>query len=72
VGAARLKDQWADVVQPLFDSFIAFKPHALLLTVPLAAAARLKRAIKSNRSLWPLMQRLRRSLLGREADSNDD
>jgi CelD/BcsL family acetyltransferase involved in cellulose biosynthesis len=72
VGAARHKDQWADVVQPLFDSFIAFKPHALLLTVPLAAAARLKRAIKSNRNLWPLMQRLRRSLLGREADSNDD
>jgi CelD/BcsL family acetyltransferase involved in cellulose biosynthesis len=53
VGAARHKDQWADQVQPLFDNFIAFKPHAHLLTLPLAASARLKRAIKSNRHLWP-------------------
>ena len=65
VGAARHKDQWADQVQPLFDNFIAFKPHAHLLTLPLAASARLKRAIKSNRHLWPLVQRLRRRLLGR-------
>jgi len=68
VGAARHKDQWADVIQPLFDSFIAFKPHALLLTLPLAAQARVKRAIKSNRHLWPLVQRLRRRLLGRETE----
>jgi CelD/BcsL family acetyltransferase involved in cellulose biosynthesis len=71
VGAARHKDQWADQVQPLFDNFIAFKPHALLLTLPLAASARLKRAIKSNRHLWPLVQRLRRRLLGRGAESSD-
>ena len=32
-GEARHKDQWCDVVQPLFDSFIAFKPHGLTLTL---------------------------------------
>jgi CelD/BcsL family acetyltransferase involved in cellulose biosynthesis len=65
VGAARHKDEWADVVQPLFDSFIAFKPHGLTLTLPLAALMRLKRAIKSNQYLWPLAQKLRTRLLGK-------
>ena len=69
VGAARHKDEWCDVVQKLFDSFIAFKPHGLLLTLPLAGKARLKRAIKTNRHVWPLAQRLRRSLLGRGIES---
>ena len=39
VGAARHKDEWCDVVQKLFDSFIALKPQGLLLTLPLAAKA---------------------------------
>lgn len=69
VGAARHKDEWCDVVQKLFDSFIAFKPQGMLVTLPLAAKAWLKRAIKSNRHVWPLAQRLRRSLLGRGAES---
>ena len=69
VGAARHKDEWCDVIQKLFDSFIALKPQGLLLTLPLAAKARLKRAIKSNRHVWPLAQRLRRNLLGRGAES---
>lgn len=67
VGAARHKDEWCDVVQPLFDSFIALKPLGLLLTLPLAALARIKRAIKSSQSLWPLAQRLRRGLFGHGA-----
>jgi len=71
VGTARHKDEWCDVVQTLFDSFIAFKPQGLLLTLPLAATARVKRGIKSNRHLWPLVQRLRRALLGRKAASSD-
>jgi hypothetical protein len=33
---------------PLFDSFIAFKPQGLALTLPLATVSRLKRAIKSD------------------------
>jgi CelD/BcsL family acetyltransferase involved in cellulose biosynthesis len=65
VGEARHKDEWADVVHPLFDSFIAFKPHGLTLTLPLAALSHLKRAIKSNQYLWPLAQKLRTRLLGR-------
>ena len=69
VGAARYKDEWADVVQPLFDSFIAFKPHGLTLTLPLAALLRLKRAIKSNQYLWPLAQKLRTRLLGKAEPS---
>jgi CelD/BcsL family acetyltransferase involved in cellulose biosynthesis len=67
VGAARHKDEWCDVVQPLFDSFIALKPLGLLLTLPLAALARIKRAIKSSQSLWPLAQRVRRGLFGHGA-----
>jgi CelD/BcsL family acetyltransferase involved in cellulose biosynthesis len=65
VGAARHKDEWADVVQPLFDSFIAFKPHGHAMTLPLAAFSRLKRTIKSNPHLWPLAQKLRMRLFGK-------
>jgi CelD/BcsL family acetyltransferase involved in cellulose biosynthesis len=64
-GAAAYKDQWCDVVQPLFDSFIALKPHGLLATVPLATGARIKRAIKSNPHLWPLAQKIRARLFGK-------
>jgi CelD/BcsL family acetyltransferase involved in cellulose biosynthesis len=67
VGAARHKDEWADVVQPLFDSFIAFKPRGLALALPRAAYARLKRAIKSNPHLWSLAQKLRMRLFGKGA-----
>jgi CelD/BcsL family acetyltransferase involved in cellulose biosynthesis len=69
VGAAAYKDQWCDVIQPLFDSFIALKPQALLATVPLSAAARLKRAIKSNPHLWQLAQRVRMRLFGKDASN---
>jgi CelD/BcsL family acetyltransferase involved in cellulose biosynthesis len=67
-GEARHKDQWCDVIHPLFDSFIAFKPHGLTLTLPVAAMSRLKRAIKSNPRLWAIAQKLRARLFGR-ADS---
>lgn len=63
-GSGAHKDQWADLVEPLFDSFIAFKPHGLPLTLPLAALARLKRAIKTSRYVWPVAQKLRGRLLG--------
>jgi CelD/BcsL family acetyltransferase involved in cellulose biosynthesis len=62
------KEQWADVVEPLFDNFIAFKPHGLALTLPLAALMRLKRAIKTSRHVWPVAQKLRARLLGGPAD----
>jgi len=65
VGGANRMEQWADVVQPLFDSFIAFKPHGLTLTLPFAALLRLKRSIKSNRYLWPLVRKLRARLFAR-------
>jgi CelD/BcsL family acetyltransferase involved in cellulose biosynthesis len=64
-GSGAHKEQWADVVEPLFDSFIAFKPHALSLTLLLAARSRLKRAIKTNRYVWPVAQKLRTRLFGR-------
>jgi len=63
-GEAHHKEQWADVVQPLFDSLVAFKPQGLILTLPLAAALRLKRAIKSSPHLWPLAQKFRAALFG--------
>jgi CelD/BcsL family acetyltransferase involved in cellulose biosynthesis len=58
------KEQWTDLVQPLFDNFIAFKPHGLTLALPLAARSRLKRALKSNPHLWPLAQKIRARLFG--------
>ncbi len=64
-GEARHKDQWCDVIQPLFDSFIAFKSHGLTLTLPLAAVLRLTRAIKSNPHLWPVAQKIRARLFGK-------
>ena len=67
VGRARHKVEWCNVVQPLFDSFIAFKPHGLLATLPSAGLARLKRAIKSNERLWSAAQEMRKRLFGREA-----
>ena len=69
VGAARHKDEWCDVVQPLFDSFIAFKPLGYAVTLPLAELSRLKRAIKSNPHLWPLVQKLRMRLFGKGASA---
>ncbi len=63
-GAGPNKDEWCDIVQPLFDSYIAFKPQGLLLTAKASTAATIKRAIKSNRHLWPLLQRWRMRLFG--------
>lgn len=65
VGQARHKDEWRHTVYPLFDSVIAFKPQGLVLTLPLAVAARLKRAIKSNRHLWAFAQDMRKRLNSR-------
>lgn len=67
VGQARHKDEWCDVVNELFDSFLAFKPQGLLLTLSLGFAAGLKRTIKSNRHLWSLAQQVRKRLFGRGA-----
>jgi len=66
-GSGAHKEQWADVVEPLFDSFIAFKPHGLTLTLPLAVRSRLKRAIKTSRYVWPVAQKLRARLFGGSA-----
>ena len=68
VGEARHKTEWCEITQPLFDSFIALKPQGLILTQALAVMARGKRVIKTNRHLWPLVQRWRRTLLARKAD----
>jgi CelD/BcsL family acetyltransferase involved in cellulose biosynthesis len=65
-GAGPNKDEWCDMVQPCFDNFVAFGPLGLLATLPAAASASVKRAIKSNRHLWPLLQRWRQALLGKK------
>ena len=67
-GAGPNKDEWCDVLQPLFDNFIAFDAQGLLLTWPAAGLASVKRAIKSNRHLWPLIQRWRQALFGKTPD----
>ena len=65
-------DQWAGMVKPLLDSFIAFKPRGLALTLPLTARSRLKRAIKTSRYVWPVAQNLRARLFGRPGRPNAD
>ena len=65
VGKARHKAEWCDTEHALFDSFIPLKPQGLLVTLPRAAASRLKRVIKSNRHLWSFAQATRKRLLGR-------
>ena len=66
VGQARHKDEWCDTVYPLFDGFLTFTPRGHLLTLPRAAAAQLKRVIKSNPYLWSFAQALRKRLRGHE------
>jgi CelD/BcsL family acetyltransferase involved in cellulose biosynthesis len=67
VGASRHKDEWSDVEQSLFDSFLAFKPQGYLVMLPAALLTRLKGAIKASPRLWPLALRVRQSLFGRKA-----
>jgi CelD/BcsL family acetyltransferase involved in cellulose biosynthesis len=66
-GAARHKEEWCDVVVPLFDSFIAFKPHGALLTLALASKARAKRFIKSNPRVYEVAKKMRRVLRRNQA-----
>jgi CelD/BcsL family acetyltransferase involved in cellulose biosynthesis len=70
-GAGPNKDEWCDIVHPLFDNFIPFTAQGILLTSPAAAVASLKRSIKSNRHLWPRVQRLRQGLLGRSRPKHE-
>ena len=64
VGKARHKDEWCTIEYALFDSFIPLKPQGLLITLPRATAARLKRMIKSNRHLWSFAQAVRKTVRG--------
>jgi len=72
VGGARHKERWSDVVRPLFDSYIAFKPQGMLVTMPLSGVSRAKRTIKNNQTLWPLVQKVRRKLFGQKADKSSE
>jgi CelD/BcsL family acetyltransferase involved in cellulose biosynthesis len=67
VGASRHKDEWCDVEQSLFDSFLAFTPQGYLVTLPLAALTRLKGALKASPRLWPLVLRIRQTLFARNS-----
>jgi CelD/BcsL family acetyltransferase involved in cellulose biosynthesis len=67
VGAARHKDEWSDVEQPLFDSFLAFRPQGYLVTLPSAVLTRLKGAIKASPRLWPIALRVRQRLFARKS-----
>ena len=67
VGASRHKDEWSDVEQTLFDSFLAFKPQGYLATLPAAALTRLKGAIKASPRLWPIALRVRQTLFARKS-----
>jgi CelD/BcsL family acetyltransferase involved in cellulose biosynthesis len=68
-GSGTHKEQWCDLAEPLFDSFIAFKPHGLAVTLPLAALSRIKRAIKTNAYFWFIARTLRTGLFGKAKTS---
>lgn len=72
VGRARHKSEWADEEIPLFDSFLAFDELGYLFTLPLSAAAKAKRVVKNNPTLWALAQTLRRVLHARAAAPDAD
>ena len=65
LGGGPHKDMWCDHRIELFDNFVAFRARGLLVTLPLAAKASLKRIIKSNDLLWSIASRARRLLKGR-------
>ena len=67
VGASRHKDEWSDVEQTLFDSFLAFKPQGYFATLPAAALTRLKGSIKASPRLWPIALRVRQTLFARKS-----
>ena len=71
VGAARHKERWCDISRPLFDCYIAFKPQGLLITVPLAMSSRIKRWVKNNRVLWPMVQNVRKTMFGISPEHGD-
>jgi CelD/BcsL family acetyltransferase involved in cellulose biosynthesis len=71
-GQGRHKDQWCDIELPLFDTSIALRPHAHILTVSLSLAAKAKRAIKGNTRLWALAKRVRQGLFGRKTASAEE
>jgi CelD/BcsL family acetyltransferase involved in cellulose biosynthesis len=64
-GSGAHKEQWSDRVEPLFDSFIALGPLGLVVTLPSAALAHLKRTIKSNPRLWSWAQAFRARFFGK-------
>ncbi|ODA68557.1 hypothetical protein A7A08_00386 [Methyloligella halotolerans] len=72
VGGARHKERWSDVIRPLFDSYIAFNPQGLMVTLPLSNLSRAKRSIKNNPYLWPMAQKIRRKLFARQGDSSSE
>jgi CelD/BcsL family acetyltransferase involved in cellulose biosynthesis len=53
-GAAPYKNEWCDVEQLLFDSFISFRALGHLVTSPYAVLTRTWGAIKSSPRLWPI------------------
>lgn len=64
IGDEPYKRDWCDGVTPLFDHFSPASARGLILYVPMAAKARLKRLIKQTPALWDAFRRLR-SLAGR-------
>ena len=65
LGGGTHKEMWCDQRIELFDNFVAFSARGLLVTLPMAAKASLKRLVKSNSMLWALANRARRLLKGR-------
>lgn len=61
VGDEHYKRLWCNLEDRHFDVLVPVSAKGRVLAGLLGAASRTKRAIKSNRTLWPLIKRLRRS-----------
>jgi CelD/BcsL family acetyltransferase involved in cellulose biosynthesis len=68
-GDARHKEEWCDIVTPLFENIIAFDERGYLLTIPLAAQEAVKRFVKTRPYLWLFAQSIRRKLFGQRRKS---
>ncbi|MBA5776127.1 GNAT family N-acetyltransferase [Stappia sp. F7233] len=64
LGEERYKTAWAEAL-PLSDLVAPLTPKGRLASIALDGAASLKRGLRENRALWPLLRRLRAAMLRR-------
>lgn len=72
VGDEFYKRLWCNIEDRHFDVLVPVSAKGRMLAGALGAASRTKRAIKSNKVLWPLIKRLRRSRAAATPATDED